>query len=1636
MAEEKKYKVNEQLIGDFVATIDSKPNLTKQEIFSKFPEFKNDEGFLQSMVDYRTTLKSGKYKSEVDARLKFPELEFGDVKKKADSQFGTQGSASGFAPSQGIKPGTSVFPQQVLSTESQEFAPMAVEKRYKKKAASKPIAQDLGVMDNYVGYIAGKLMESGATMYPNIEAAVTDIGDYLQSKITGENIYTLRPGGMFGPTYQLEGISDKGKLALQQGRQEQIDAFGDVANVLTTKQYEDEIAKRAEAKGIVSPEFATQALGSIGESVVSNFGSAGIGFFADMFNELNIEGKKNGLTEGQALAYAGLTSGAVSAIDKVGLGVLFKSAPKAVKERVGKYVAAKALSSLSKSGAKITEETMEKAIQAETKKLKTKLLTTGVKATLGGITESGTETLQEGVQIGSEQLANLIKGKEVFNSGDIVDRIVKSAAGGFIGGKVVGGIQGFVGDGETYNFIKEGVAETYNNPDDYNDFRVELSIQLQEQNIPEATQEKILAEVDKMKERELSIPEEAENKDAIRDILRDRDMVLAEIAEIDATPVDPAFAQENEKKKATLQGAIDALNDAAVAAKDGVTLRYRQTDTAYEKYVGNGKFEPITQEQFEYAETAKLPNVVIYGPDAMFPMNLDGEATGSGTERATEGATGAVSQPTSAVTEEGGALENRISDIETELQNPDITEERIQELNAEKEQLNATQESNQQVIQGGEQGNQLQREGAQKGQPQAGQGEGGQGQTTQSETNLGDSNIEGEGDKKKRGFVESAQNAPTTESIADALENNPESFYTPVSIDEGKAVVDAMTEDQKKNVIGKVFDFFDSIKGDNIAVLAGIDLINEYMAKGDVKAAEAIVEKLASVGTAAGRLIQQFATLQSSNPVSFTFALDKVLDKYGIELTDAQRKSLQELFVNQKETSDNLQTAIDKYAEDLSKESYAEMMQALEVNRKAIDAMTKKLGRILPKSVFETLGMTMQGNMLVLKSLLSNPVYNALFVPIRLTKKEVANLVDSFFTKFIFTDSGRVLSSGVNKDNIKYSIPAAWDGIIKAWNKTWRGSVSETDLSRIEMNRSLNPIEAAKQIRMQVTELWYDTLKKEYNEQERIAKKAGQKFDGERFVANLIEAVPGTPANVMLRLLAFGDDPFFEPARVSELVGIGQRKGLSGDALQSFIINPDKESAQAAIDVAKEAVFQQDNSISDLINFFHKTINTYFKDFPMIADAANFFIIKTMLPFVKTPSNVFAEVLKYAVPVIPAAKFSYAIAQALKNERLMNNATTVAQKNKYKKEFDKNRRDFAEGFSEFAISMALWSVGMALSSAGLIEGEDDDENKKNPKLKAYSYATKGGPLSLNIDGTIRLFKGEDPSPRPGDKKISLNSIGIAGASFYITYQATKEAPAKSAQYDFETGKQLEGKPNYKGEYFKNILSTLPASGQFMLNQSFTQGAGALATALETNEWDKFMLQITKAGTTAFLPNSIDNFNRANREFMKVPYGETFSENYINFLKMKFGKDDDLPIRRGLFGEKITQNPKGANPTVYQFFDIFKTADMYQMPIYFKIDVLLNQSKKQLGDPDLKLIPDIPDRTIVYNGKTYPLKPKWHELLQKEVGDARLPLVMEILGNNESYSEDLASRLEDAYKLGSDLGTQEFLSKYGQNLNEN
>ena len=89
-----------QSLRDFVATANSGKYSNEDDIFSKFPEFKEYDR--QLLRDFLSTANSGKYSTEDEVFSKFPEFNI-DVKKKESSQVGSQKTQ----PTSGSKPAQS-----------------------------------------------------------------------------------------------------------------------------------------------------------------------------------------------------------------------------------------------------------------------------------------------------------------------------------------------------------------------------------------------------------------------------------------------------------------------------------------------------------------------------------------------------------------------------------------------------------------------------------------------------------------------------------------------------------------------------------------------------------------------------------------------------------------------------------------------------------------------------------------------------------------------------------------------------------------------------------------------------------------------------------------------------------------------------------------------------------------------------------------------------------------------------------------------------------------------------------------------------------------------------------------------------------------------------------------------------------------------------------------------------------------------------------------------------------------------------------------------------------------------------------------------------------------------------------------
>lgn len=142
----KKYsKVNQQTLADFASTIHDNPNLSEQEILTKFPEFEGDKNAIQSALDYISTV--GENEPPKDINTKFPEFNFGGgepSKKKEETTNAFSEPLSGKEQLENLgkqlKSGSAVSP----------YSPSQYTKEQKKPISLSPqIKEAVGAVKNY-----------------------------------------------------------------------------------------------------------------------------------------------------------------------------------------------------------------------------------------------------------------------------------------------------------------------------------------------------------------------------------------------------------------------------------------------------------------------------------------------------------------------------------------------------------------------------------------------------------------------------------------------------------------------------------------------------------------------------------------------------------------------------------------------------------------------------------------------------------------------------------------------------------------------------------------------------------------------------------------------------------------------------------------------------------------------------------------------------------------------------------------------------------------------------------------------------------------------------------------------------------------------------------------------------------------------------------------------------------------------------------------------------------------------------------------------------------------------------------------------------------------------------------------------
>lgn len=857
-----------------------------------------------------------------------------------------------------------------------------------------------------------------------------------------------------------------------------------------------------------------------------------------------------------------------------------------------------------------------------------------------------------------------------------------------------------------------------------------------------------------------------------------------------------------------------------------------------------------------------------------------------------------------------------------------------------------------------------------------------------------------------RGFTERVRTDETTpEATRQALDET-EQLYQKQDYDEIANRLAQMDEGEKQRLVGSLESVTSQLSSDqNIGVLAGIELINKYNAEGRTEEASRIIESLSKSATVAAQTLRQYGEFKTSTPDGYVQLVEKWMAKANKKLTEAQKTKIQELFNIQQQQSQNVTEALETVTENLTDDNYKDYYSAVIEYEDAIRKLEDYVDTVRGKTLTDTLGKILQGNLLSFKSVVINPFANAVQFGVRGAENDVATAIDQVVS---LITSRRTKSATLTADNIRLGGRGVVEGVRRANRKAIRGTAN-SELSKYDVGGRLKPAVAWRRL--------FDNIKSSDLRKE-------NQYGWEQGLSDFAEGTLGVPANIMFRLLPYGDDPFFEQAKVQRLVEIGKNdKGLEGEALERFVLRPDKSSAESADQYGREATFQEENVISRNIN---RLINDGARRIEALGGrqgaGAYRFIMKGILPFVNTPSSIALKTVKFAVPAIP-------LAQAVNDGVQLRKALKMSDSSLKEKRIIEAQRNFSNHMGEAIISGTVLTAATILVANGLATG-DLPEDQFQKKQKDFMFATQP-PNTINISGVERLLRGEDSTYRQGDKTISYVPLGLLGAQIGIV-SSTRGSELREAKKRAKV-RTTEGEAYYPEtdvnplNFVGNFLTNAPAAMRYFFNQSFVQGAETVLNAVSTENGARNIVpQLGKTFVTMGIPNTVSQSFRASNDYMRDLYTDDQVETFANIIKEKVGNVEDLPIKYDLWGKPIKQNPEGTNPFVYQVLDIFRTQKILQDPITYAVFDLQRRS----GDD--APIPSSVDDTFNKKDIRVKLTKEQKSELTKSVGEERRKLAERILKSykaGESDPEKYIPRLKKAYEAGAKRALAKFKKKY-------
>jgi hypothetical protein len=716
--------------------------------------------------------------------------------------------------------------------------------------------------------------------------------------------------------------------------------------------------------------------------------------------------------------------------------------------------------------------------------------------------------------------------------------------------------------------------------------------------------------------------------------------------------------------------------------------------------------------------------------------------------------------------------------------------------------------------------------------------------------------------------------------------SNPENYIDKQSIAaEKKSLEDLSAQELVSLMRGDALDNL-ATRNDDVGVLAGIELINRMQATGNDIGISSVLDRLAAVGTTAGRILRHMAELKTSTPQGMANVIINKAEAQGKILSEAQKeeilKATSEYMGLYREAQALMERGI--AGEDVEA-VYKEKLNELNSSQTKLDALANKY---VEKSWSEIGVQLVQGNLLTMMSQARNVVYN------------LANIIPKTVIDVMsFPVSKAFEAFGLHKEKRKLSLAA----YLYAMRKFGAGAVEameqvitgrEKDMSEWRMSRGFMPIRSLMNF-MSTDLAEAKTLRGEINQRAKL----------------LVQATLGIPAETMFRLLSLGDVPFRRYAEGLELYYLGKGKGLEGDALAQFLKFPDVDSAEQSETEGRKLTFQEPMGLAKgsmwIIDNMAKGMGKAFDNVKGF-DAEGFFkfLIRLNVPYVSTIANFTEETLTYASPIFGGAK----MAAQMSNKEYAEASKTL---------------------SKVAVGQVVSSTALYLISQGILSGSVDWEDDEKTNLMYDTFP----PNSINTSALRRLLAGGDPAPQPGDEFVSYQTLGVFGTIMGSYAHSTTPDAAK----------EMMDQPFGGNQVLKRLFGFDNVSvAAYMMDQSFLQGLNGITGVLASTsnpddlerEFFRYVETISKAFSAMFLPNVLSGIDQATREFMPDKRDLDLADRIKNHVRERTFNTGGLPVKVNWKGERIDQAPVGGNQFSYYMFDALKNRKASQDEVSIEI----------------------------------------------------------------------------------------------------